>query len=158
MWRAFLYDINAPIAKTSGNETPRSTLYLFSLGLVVRRDCTEDSSTSCIPCLEGTYMDQPNGYDKCRKCTYCDPGLCLLIGEIQCESIPRSGSPKKSKEGRKKNKKMFYNIDWIVNVQITLIEWGTGTPFQCHFPMPVCTFSCSHFSTDSTRWPQTTEL
>ncbi|XP_052460400.1 tumor necrosis factor receptor superfamily member 14-like isoform X1 [Carassius gibelio] len=34
--------------------------------------CTIDTSTTCVPCPESTYTDEPNGLTKCFSCTVCD--------------------------------------------------------------------------------------
>ncbi|XP_047425710.1 tumor necrosis factor receptor superfamily member 14 isoform X2 [Mugil cephalus] len=41
-------------------------------GTVVRKDCTLYSGTGCVPCDPGTFMDRPNGLNKCFLCTSCD--------------------------------------------------------------------------------------
>ncbi|XP_037629685.1 tumor necrosis factor receptor superfamily member 14-like isoform X1 [Sebastes umbrosus] len=48
-------------------------------GSVVRRDCTEQSGTRCIPCVNGTYMNQPNGLSNCFLCTSCDQGHGVFV-------------------------------------------------------------------------------
>ncbi|XP_040181860.1 tumor necrosis factor receptor superfamily member 14 isoform X2 [Rana temporaria] len=49
------------------------------IGTVVKSHCTSTSSSNvCIPCVKGTYMDHPNGVNKCLKCTDCDTGGGLL--------------------------------------------------------------------------------
>ncbi|KAM9430522.1 tumor necrosis factor receptor superfamily member 14-like isoform 1-T1 [Salvelinus alpinus] len=58
-------------------------------GLVVRRDCTLDSSTSCIPCIRGTFMNKANGLTKCFPCSPCDPGQGLFT---QAECKPTSNT------------------------------------------------------------------
>ncbi|XP_022617406.1 tumor necrosis factor receptor superfamily member 14-like [Seriola dumerili] len=45
----------------------------------VKTDCTEFRSTSCLPCLEGTFVNQPTGLKQCFPCTNCDPGSGLKI-------------------------------------------------------------------------------
>ncbi|MBN3306755.1 TNR14 factor, partial [Amia calva] len=50
---------------------------MCSAGNRVKHNCTELSSTTCIPCVDETYTDQPNGLDKCRPCSICDAGLGL---------------------------------------------------------------------------------
>ncbi|XP_050924407.1 tumor necrosis factor receptor superfamily member 14 isoform X6 [Lates calcarifer] len=63
-------------------------------GSRVKTDCTEFRSTSCLPCLEGTYMNQPTGLKDCFPCTNCntDPGLkiktsCTSTSDTVCEPL-----------------------------------------------------------------------
>ncbi|XP_038863755.1 tumor necrosis factor receptor superfamily member 14-like isoform X1 [Salvelinus namaycush] len=58
-------------------------------GLVVRRDCTIESSTSCIPCIRGTFMNEANGLTKCFPCSPCDTGQGLFT---QTECKPTSNT------------------------------------------------------------------
>ncbi|XP_031650584.1 tumor necrosis factor receptor superfamily member 14 isoform X1 [Oncorhynchus kisutch] len=58
-------------------------------GLVVRRDCTIESSTSCIPCIRGTFMNEANGLTKCFPCSSCDPGQGVFT---QTECKPTSNT------------------------------------------------------------------
>nr|DBA16351.1 TPA: hypothetical protein GDO54_003751 [Pyxicephalus adspersus] len=65
-------------------------------GTVVKIHCTLQSSSSvCIPCVDGTYMDHPNGVTKCLKCRECDTGAglleinkCTYTSDTQCECKP----------------------------------------------------------------------
>ncbi|XP_066500441.1 tumor necrosis factor receptor superfamily member 14-like isoform X2 [Hoplias malabaricus] len=45
----------------------------------VYRHCTEDTSTTCVPCLDSTYLDAPNGLLNCFSCAVCDPGQGLRV-------------------------------------------------------------------------------
>ncbi|KAM4737670.1 tumor necrosis factor receptor superfamily member 14-like [Anableps anableps] len=55
-------------------------------GSRVKTDCTEFRSTSCLPCTDGTYMDQPNGLKKCSPCSTCYSGAGLMVKE-QCTRL-----------------------------------------------------------------------
>ncbi|KAF3696449.1 Tumor necrosis factor receptor superfamily member 14 Herpes virus entry mediator A [Channa argus] len=63
-------------------------------GSRVKIDSTEFRSTSCLSCLEGTYMDQPTGLKHCLSCTNCDSdsGLktktsCTTTSDAVCEPL-----------------------------------------------------------------------
>ncbi|XP_029012367.1 tumor necrosis factor receptor superfamily member 14-like [Betta splendens] len=60
----------------------------------VRTDCTEFRSTSCLPCLDGTYMDHPTGLKQCFLCTICHQGSglrtmwsCTSTSDAVCEPL-----------------------------------------------------------------------
>ncbi|XP_037391491.1 tumor necrosis factor receptor superfamily member 14-like [Pygocentrus nattereri] len=60
----------------------------------VYRHCTEDTSTTCVPCLDSTFIDAPNGLRECFSCTVCDPnqGLrvktpCTQSSDTVCEPL-----------------------------------------------------------------------
>ncbi|XP_026187706.1 tumor necrosis factor receptor superfamily member 14-like isoform X1 [Mastacembelus armatus] len=60
----------------------------------VKTDCTEFRSTSCLPCTEGTFMNQPTGLKQCFSCANCgkDSGLkrkrsCTFISDTVCEPL-----------------------------------------------------------------------
>lgn len=79
---------------------------LCPAGRRVKTDCTDVRSTSCLPCGDGTYMDQPNGLKRCNPCTTCDSGAGLKVkqeckpsADTVCEPMegffctdPKSGS------------------------------------------------------------------
>ncbi|XP_069025261.1 tumor necrosis factor receptor superfamily member 14-like isoform X2 [Embiotoca jacksoni] len=53
-----------------------------------------NQSTSCLPCIEGTYMDKPNGLSLCALCTICDAGSglkvkrsCTVTSDTVCEPL-----------------------------------------------------------------------
>ncbi|KAM9430490.1 tumor necrosis factor receptor superfamily member 5-like isoform 2-T4 [Salvelinus alpinus] len=52
---------------------------MCSPGNRVHKHCTEFTSTSCVPCVDSTFLDEPNGLIKCKVCTNCDPGLGLMV-------------------------------------------------------------------------------
>ncbi|KAF7645742.1 hypothetical protein LDENG_00199030 [Lucifuga dentata] len=63
-------------------------------GSHVRKDCEEFSSTSCQPCAEGTYMDEPNRRRQCFDCVICNEGSglkkkkpCTTTSNTVCEPL-----------------------------------------------------------------------
>lgn len=61
-------------------------------GKRVIKHCTEFRGTSCLPCEEGTYMDEPTGTTHCFRCRICsDLGLrvktaCSDSSNAVCEA------------------------------------------------------------------------
>ncbi|XP_067270002.1 tumor necrosis factor receptor superfamily member 14-like [Pseudorasbora parva] len=56
--------------------------------------CTVDTSTTCVPCSDFTYTDEPNGLEKCFFCSACDAGLrikkaCTKLSDTVC--APENG-------------------------------------------------------------------
>uniref|UniRef100_A0A673ZBD7 TNFR-Cys domain-containing protein n=1 Tax=Salmo trutta TaxID=8032 RepID=A0A673ZBD7_SALTR len=52
---------------------------MCSPGNRVYKHCTEFTSTSCVPCTDSTFLDEPNGLTACIPCTNCDPGFGLKV-------------------------------------------------------------------------------
>ncbi|KAK6308510.1 hypothetical protein J4Q44_G00217810 [Coregonus suidteri] len=52
---------------------------MCSPGNRVHKHCTEFTSTSCVPCTDSTFLDEPNGLTACIQCTNCDPGFGLKV-------------------------------------------------------------------------------
>lgn len=52
---------------------------LYPTGNRVHKHCTEFTSTSCVPCTDSTFLDEPNGLTACIPCTNCDPGFGLKV-------------------------------------------------------------------------------
>ncbi|XP_071229125.1 tumor necrosis factor receptor superfamily member 14-like [Salvelinus alpinus] len=53
---------------------------MCSPGHRVHKHCTEFTSTSCVPCTDSTFLDEPNGLTACILCTNnCDPGFGLKV-------------------------------------------------------------------------------
>uniref|UniRef100_A0A8B9H5D5 TNFR-Cys domain-containing protein n=1 Tax=Astyanax mexicanus TaxID=7994 RepID=A0A8B9H5D5_ASTMX len=60
----------------------------------VYRDCTEFTSTTCVPCMGATFLDAPNGLKECFICMICDPGVglrvktaCTRTSDTVCEPL-----------------------------------------------------------------------
>ncbi|NWU61174.1 TNR14 factor, partial [Pterocles burchelli] len=56
---------------------------MCAAGLRVFKHCTANSSTTCIPCVQDTYTDHPNGLERCKTCKLCDKGA-NLVPEAPC--------------------------------------------------------------------------
>uniref|UniRef100_A0A3B4W9Y7 TNFR-Cys domain-containing protein n=1 Tax=Seriola lalandi dorsalis TaxID=1841481 RepID=A0A3B4W9Y7_SERLL len=60
----------------------------------VKTDCKKSRSTSCLPCIEGTFMNHPTGLKQCFPCSNCDPGSglkmrssCTTTSDRVCEPL-----------------------------------------------------------------------
>ncbi|KAG8537442.1 hypothetical protein GDO81_024520, partial [Engystomops pustulosus] len=55
-------------------------------GSFVKAHCNaEFTSSVCVLCADDTYMDHPNGLNKCFRCRDCDSGFNLVVKE-KCTS------------------------------------------------------------------------
>ncbi|CAM4673392.1 tumor necrosis factor receptor superfamily member 14 isoform X2 [Caretta caretta] len=54
---------------------------MCSAGTRVVKHCRESSSTTCMPCVDDTYTEHPNGLTECMRCKLCDAGARLIIKE-----------------------------------------------------------------------------
>ncbi|XP_029574347.1 tumor necrosis factor receptor superfamily member 14 [Salmo trutta] len=52
---------------------------MCSPGNHVYKHCTEFTSTSYVPCVDSTFLDEPNGLMKCAPCSSCYSGLGLRV-------------------------------------------------------------------------------
>ncbi|XP_038232432.1 tumor necrosis factor receptor superfamily member 14 isoform X6 [Dermochelys coriacea] len=52
-----------------------------ALGNRVLKHCRENSSTTCMPCVDDTYTEHPNGLTECMRCKLCDAGARLTVKE-----------------------------------------------------------------------------
>ncbi|CAL8252065.1 unnamed protein product [Arctogadus glacialis] len=79
------------LAPTTAGESCRPMEYdvseiccpMCDKGSVVKRNCTQDSSTSCTPCERGTYMDMASGLSRCYSCRTCKAEQGL-VAEREC--------------------------------------------------------------------------
>uniref|UniRef100_A0A8C9SH11 TNFR-Cys domain-containing protein n=1 Tax=Scleropages formosus TaxID=113540 RepID=A0A8C9SH11_SCLFO len=69
----FLTNVSLTCKLKSAANNPCRTI----LGFHVYKHCTEQTSTSCVPCTGSTFTDKPNSVTKCGPCTLCDHGLGL---------------------------------------------------------------------------------
>uniref|UniRef100_A0A9J8ATJ4 TNFR-Cys domain-containing protein n=1 Tax=Cyprinus carpio carpio TaxID=630221 RepID=A0A9J8ATJ4_CYPCA len=44
--------------------------------------CTDDTSTTCVPCPSLTFTDEPNGLTECFPCTVCDASRGLRVNKV----------------------------------------------------------------------------
>ncbi|XP_065506211.1 tumor necrosis factor receptor superfamily member 14 isoform X2 [Caloenas nicobarica] len=59
---------------------------MCAAGLRVFKHCTANSSTTCVPCVNDTYTDHPNGLEHCSQCKRCDEGTKTM--DNVCEACP----------------------------------------------------------------------
>ncbi|XP_036388579.1 uncharacterized protein LOC118780275 [Megalops cyprinoides] len=60
-------------------------------GSRVYKHCTEFTSTSCIPCIDGTFTEELNGLAKCLPCAVCDQ-VCGPLDQHFCIEWDWKGS------------------------------------------------------------------
>uniref|UniRef100_A0A8C1PCD3 Si:ch211-261n11.7 n=1 Tax=Cyprinus carpio TaxID=7962 RepID=A0A8C1PCD3_CYPCA len=66
--------------------------------------CTIDTSTTCVPCPESTYTDEPNGLTKCFSCTVCDTDQHLKVKKACTRSADTICEPQEGLHCIKLNK------------------------------------------------------
>ncbi|KAJ8333116.1 hypothetical protein SKAU_G00420120 [Synaphobranchus kaupii] len=57
---------------------------MCATGTRIYKQCTEYTSTSCVPCTKQSFIDQPNGLSICIPCTVCDPDRLGLKTDREC--------------------------------------------------------------------------
>lgn len=81
-------------------------------GTSVFKHCTEFTSTSCKPCPQNTFTDQPNGLPQCLPCTECDAGLglkthrqCTSTSDAECGPLDQHHCTERNMNGCRRAQK-----------------------------------------------------
>ncbi|XP_051642134.1 tumor necrosis factor receptor superfamily member 14-like isoform X2 [Manacus candei] len=132
---------------------------MCAAGWRVFKHCTAGSSTTCIPCVEGTYTDHPNGLTRCRTCKLCDEGAnlvtaaaCTYTKNTVCGCRPGHFCTSSGPEGCELCQ------PYTVCVPGTVVkEWGTATKDHVCEVCPPGTFSSANMSVACTPGPKLKE-
>ncbi|XP_064156814.1 uncharacterized protein LOC135235340 isoform X3 [Anguilla rostrata] len=80
LWMAYLLLLFCGLAYSCGSAEYKingKCCPMCAPGARVYKHCTEYTSTSCVPCPQKSFNDEPNGRLNCYRCTGCDPDLGL---------------------------------------------------------------------------------
>ncbi|XP_064381491.1 tumor necrosis factor receptor superfamily member 14 isoform X2 [Dromaius novaehollandiae] len=128
---------------------------MCAAGLRVFKHCTANSSTTCIPCVEDTYTDHPNGLEHCRKCKLCDQGA-NLVPEVVCTSTKNTvcGCPPGYFCSYLGTEDCEFCQRYTVCFPGTMVkDRGTKTTDNVCETCPPGTFSAANMSYSCTPWP-----
>lgn len=85
---------------------------MYCIGNRVYWHCTDDTSTTCGPCPEFTFSDEPNGHMKCLPCTVCNGSQGLRVNKACTQSSDTVCGPLKR----------FYCIDKMKGSCISAVQ------------------------------------
>ncbi|XP_035237175.1 tumor necrosis factor receptor superfamily member 14-like isoform X13 [Anguilla anguilla] len=86
LWMAYLLLLFCGLAYSCGSaeyEINGECCPMCTPGTRVYKHCTEYTSTSCVPCIQKSFIAVPNGLPHCLSCTVCEPDLGLKT-EREC--------------------------------------------------------------------------
>ncbi|XP_068771648.1 tumor necrosis factor receptor superfamily member 14 isoform X6 [Struthio camelus] len=132
---------------------------MCAAGLRVFKHCTANSSTTCMPCVEDTYTDHPNGLERCKKCKLCDKGA-NLVPEVVCTSTKNTvcGCPLGYFCSYLGTEDCEFCQRYTVCFPGTVVkERGTKTTDNVCEACPPGTFSAANMSNSCTPWPRLKE-
>ncbi|NXK36260.1 TNR14 factor, partial [Piprites chloris] len=132
---------------------------MCAAGLRVLKHCAARSSTTCIPCVKGTYTDHPNGLTHCRICKLCDEGAnlvtaaaCTYTKNTVCGCRPGHFCSSPGPEGCELCQ------PYTVCVPGSMVkEWGTSTRDHVCEVCPPGTFSIANMSVACKPWARLEE-
>ncbi|XP_050973420.1 tumor necrosis factor receptor superfamily member 14-like [Labeo rohita] len=64
-------------------------------GYHVHLHCTDDTTTTCVPCTPLTFIDEANGLTRCFPCTVCDAYQGLRVNKVCTRSSDTVCGPQK---------------------------------------------------------------
>ncbi|CAM4717199.1 unnamed protein product [Leuciscus chuanchicus] len=78
-------------------------------------DCTDEISTTCLPCPPLTFTDEPNGLMKCFPCSVCNANRGLRVNKAYLDNISN-------------NQVLAPQILCVLTAQVTHIQTGLSHP------------------------------
>lgn len=109
---------------------------MCAAGHHVHWQCTDDTSTTCVPCPDDTFIDESNGLTTCFSCTVCDAGQGLRVNKACTRSSNTVCGPL---EG-------FYCIDKTKGSCRLAVEHSKCSPGK-YIKQAACSLSSMTFAT-----------
>ncbi|XP_020666082.3 tumor necrosis factor receptor superfamily member 14 isoform X1 [Pogona vitticeps] len=128
-------------------------------GYRVRQHCTAISSATCVPCMNRTYMDHPNGQTTCFRCHVCDGGAHLRVKEectYQKNTVCACQAGYFCLHFAEKSCDMCQKHT-VALPGYMVIELGTETSDTKFVACPPKTFSATHMSSSCEHWTNCSE-
>ncbi|XP_026102129.1 tumor necrosis factor receptor superfamily member 14-like isoform X1 [Carassius auratus] len=116
----FNYELSACGCARAEYEIDNQCCPMCAPGNHVQWHCTDDTSTTCHPCPEFTFSDEPNGLMRCFPCTVCDASQGLKVNKACTRSSDTVCGPLKR----------FYCINKMKGSCISALQHSECSPGQ----------------------------